>query len=70
MSEPDIPPRHLERIRQLREADMAIIGIAAWRPKLWAGFRRGRMSSTSPITSITWAARLGGGHAGGEASAE
>src|SRR5207302_2294762 len=32
MSEPDIPPRQLERIRQLREADVAIIGIAAWRP--------------------------------------
>jgi hypothetical protein len=32
MSEPDVPPRRLERIRQLREADMAIIRIAARRP--------------------------------------
>ena len=32
MSEPGHPPCQLERIRQLREADMAIIGIAARRP--------------------------------------
>jgi len=32
VSELDIPPRQLERIRQQREADMAIIGIAARGP--------------------------------------
>jgi hypothetical protein len=31
MSESDIPPQLLEHIRQLPEAVLTIIGIAAWR---------------------------------------
>ena len=57
MGEPDIPPRQLERIRQLREADMAIIRIAARRP--WPLCRTTKRRFTSPEMAVVIANMFG-----------
>ena len=56
MSEPDVPSRQLERIRQVRGVDVAITGIAAWRP--WPLGRDGTSFTPGNVVSDRYYVRI------------